>query len=353
MKYLVVAFLSSVGPDYAADASPSLRKIITKIEDLGGEVTLEESPNGRRVVAVEYRGASATDDFLACLSKLSSIKELRLQDAEMTDSKLRHLAALTDLRLLDLSGTAITAAGLAHLKGLTRLEWLSLSDCKLDAAMFAAIKQFDRLEDLYLDGSEVDGGAIGQLKGLKKIRSLSLSFCTGVTESSLRAIGGFSDLASLDVSGIKSVAKDVKFLRGLPALRRLDIGVVATDSILAEVASLKNLRELSIDICPVSDVGIKSIASMRKLEVLVASGTKITDAGLRLVCKLVNLRILDVADTAVTDAGITCLSKLEHLESVTLPGKTVTKEAVGKLQRQLLHCAIIRGTLSFGPLAIR
>ena len=66
-----------------------------------------------------------------------------------------------------------------------------------------------------------------------------------------------------------------------------------------------------------------------------------------------NLRafeILDLADTAVTDAGIACLSKLKHLESVTLPGKTVSKEAASRLQRKLPHCSIIRGTMSFGPL---
>ena len=54
-----------------------------------------------------------TDKFLVLLSELTSIEELRLQDAEMTDSRLQHIAALTNLRLLDLSGTAITAAGLA------------------------------------------------------------------------------------------------------------------------------------------------------------------------------------------------------------------------------------------------
>ena len=73
-------------------------------------------------------------------------------------------------------------------------------------------------------------------------------------------------------------------------LRRLDIAVVATDSILREVAFIKNLRELSIDLSSVTDAGIKSISTMRKLEVLVASGSKITDAALRDVCKLTSLR---------------------------------------------------------------
>ena len=62
MKYLVVAFvavaafLSSVAPGLAADGGTSVRKTVAKIERLGGLVTLEESPSGQRIVAVEFGG---------------------------------------------------------------------------------------------------------------------------------------------------------------------------------------------------------------------------------------------------------------------------------------------------------
>ena len=97
-------------------------------------------------------------------------------------------------------------------------------------------------------------------------------------------------------------------------LRKLGLTAVATDAVLRQAKSLKELRELSVSLSEVDDAGFKDIAEMMNLEFLAADGTKITDACLKRDTGLTHLTYLSSADTAVTDEGIQKLIRHERAD---------------------------------------
>ena len=112
---------------------------IREIERLGGYVQTEpERPKWLyghlgdhmmkmfdEVVYVHFN-RQATDTALLGISKLTSIRNVWLEDTQVTDAGLAHLKGLTELGCLWLDNTHVGDAGLAHLKGLVKMEQLWL-----------------------------------------------------------------------------------------------------------------------------------------------------------------------------------------------------------------------------------
>jgi hypothetical protein len=108
-------------------------------------------------------------------------------------------------------------------------------------------------------------------------------------------------------------------LKGVSALKQLhildltgfkEIGIGVTDRGLKELASLRQLRMLSLAYTPVTDSGLKALISLKQLRTLDLSGTKVTDKGLKTLASLKHLRELSLHGTEVTDAGVKQLRKV-------------------------------------------
>ena len=67
------------------------------------------------------------DEDLACLGKLTRLRELSLSPAEFSDAGVKHLAGLTSLERLYLGGAGLTDEGLKYLKDMTKLDYLGLT----------------------------------------------------------------------------------------------------------------------------------------------------------------------------------------------------------------------------------
>jgi Leucine-rich repeat (LRR) protein len=229
------------------------------------------------------------------------------------------------------------------LKALPGLKRLVLYGSKIDGAAAAMIAGFSNLEDLSLDHCQLNDEAVDRIKTLRKLRSLSLWWSTGMSASALEEIGTIRNLETLDLSAVKGAAKDVKYLRKLPQLRHVDLSLIATDSTLEQLEGLDNLREIDVNGAKVTDAGLKRLGSLRNLERIGAAYTKITDAGLCQLKGLVHLNDLSLDDTAVTNAGLVNLYGLKELRNLILLGTKVTKEGADKLQKALPNCYIEYG----------
>src|SRR5262245_58748045 len=77
------------------------------VKALGGGVTLDEKQLGNPVIAVDLRHTNVTDELLAKLQFVPSVKSLDLSKTAITDAVLNHLRSLKSLRRLYLWDTKI------------------------------------------------------------------------------------------------------------------------------------------------------------------------------------------------------------------------------------------------------
>ncbi len=131
------------------------------------------------------------------------------------------------------------------------------------------------------------------------------------------------------------------------------------------VASLRHLKVLACDRCPLGDDDLQHFAGLTELEYLNLRGTGHTDEGLRHLSKLrnlswlaiaapgvtghgvahlrplSNLRLLTFWNSALTDAAYEHLREMKSLQELFLGGSKVTRKTIGKLEQDLPDCAVM------------
>lgn len=116
---------------------------------------------------------------------------------------------------------------------------------------------------------------------------------------------------SLDLSGLKTLDDDgIRQLAALDSLENLNLsGTAITDRALETIATLPNLRSLSLAMTHVTDDGIARLARCRGLEEVDLSWTRTGDAALRTLAGFERLRQLRTG-SLVTDAGLPLLHQI-------------------------------------------
>jgi hypothetical protein len=109
---------------------------------------------------------------------------------------------------------------------------------------------------------------------------------------------------------------------------------------LKDLAKYHQLKSLKIARSPqVTDMGLKELASFKQINELSLGGSWITDSTLKELANLeqiVRLRLTDCPN--VTDKGIQELSGMKELEYVYLYGSSVTAQGKSKLSQALRKC---------------
>lgn len=197
---------------------------------------------------------------------------------------------------LNLAKYAVTfEAGLGMCFSRT-LRWLKLSDRRLSF--------LDEPHDSppLLDSHKILDKDLLFLSKLAGLDTLILCDCNSITDAGVAHLAALSNLESLDVSQCKQIRQIVR----LPtSLRELAFDH-ATDSSLACVAALVNLRVLRMPHGKMTDAGLAHIAGLLNLWQLdLFNCAEVTDAGMAHVATLPKLRFLILSYCSkVTDAGL-------------------------------------------------
>jgi hypothetical protein len=120
-------------------------------------------------------------------------------------------------------------------------------------------------------------------------------------------------------------------------ITRLDAGGMMTDAVLARIAELDHVTEISLGGSrQLTDDGLLHLARMPQLEKLDLSeypGGRITDRGLDVLRYLPNLRIFEMTwQRGITDAGVANLRFCDRIERVNLMGSPTGDGAIEALQ---------------------
>ena len=139
---------------------------------------------------------------------------------------------------------------------------------------------------------------------------------------------------------------DSDILASLAPLRELTLelrGVPLSDEGLKSLLAKAKLVGLDVSGSELSDRGLQEFASKRpRLRLLDLSFTRVSDEGLKSVASLSELRHLSLIDCQVTDRGITSLTRLLQLREVYLSKTAVSSQAAEQLRRKFPMCRIER-----------
>jgi Leucine-rich repeat (LRR) protein len=150
-----------------------------------------------------------TDDGLAHLTKMRSLKKLEIGSSQVTDRGLGYLSQIKTLERLELpqEQRGITDSGLAYLGQLPNLRQLHVSrihfnDPKMNTEYYTdkgleALARCTGLEELSIGSIGITDAGIDHIAKLTKLKWLNLFGCDNVTDKGLARLAGIKSLTTL------------------------------------------------------------------------------------------------------------------------------------------------------------
>ncbi|ELU11898.1 hypothetical protein CAPTEDRAFT_102929 [Capitella teleta] len=258
-----------------------------------------------------------TDSTIACIAgHQKQLQELELGGcAQITTNALLLLACgLSNLRRLNLrSCCKITDEGVAYLTGQSHtvptgtamLEHIVLQDCQ-------------KITDVSLKYLSL---------GFSQLKSVNLSFCTGVTDSGLECLSRMPSLQELDLRACDGISDHgVGYLaEGLTRLSVLHLSFCdrITDTALLHIShGLIHLTALSLCDCSISDEGIQHLigSSQDIVKLNIGQCDRLTDASLELIAQnFTQLHTIDIYGcTRITKLGVKHLRDQPHISAINM-----------------------------------
>ncbi|MBI5093834.1 MAG: M48 family metalloprotease [Candidatus Hydrogenedentes bacterium] len=280
-----------------------------------------------------------TDQGLAHVGRLSSLRELSINVTKIQGPGLTQLAQLPRLEHLELQGANFGNNGLKYLSDLPALKslWLRGDDQPLKSLRLLALgksvttdkalvtlSEMDSLEELWLSSnpkSVISDAGLSQLTKLRHLKRLHTGGTsnTPITDEGLRSVSTMSSLRELQVCGGEGITDaGIAHLATLTQLEKLFVMTDShrvTDQSLVQIGALKNLQNLYI-FCsksPFTTSGLNALNGLTRLEFLSISGAKHDDAVLDW-SGLTRLEDLTITMTPFRDADLVSLGKLTNLK---------------------------------------
>src|SRR4030095_11333214 len=291
------------------------------------------------VQRIEERGGYVVRD------RTGDITEVSLARTDATDDDVASVAQIKTLKRLDLSFTYVTDLGIKELRGLRQLEDLDLetAEALTDAAM-NYVREIPTLKRLKVRGVDItDAGmpAIGHMTGLV---ALDLSH-TMIEDVGLEVLPSLGQLEELKIGGNMITGLNLSFLKLLPKLKRLSLNGVQrrnagacwtpriTDLDLETIALLSGLEELDLGVgiglgrggkpaapgggncrltggLQITDLGVAKLSALKNLKRLNLSGAKLTPAGLKVLAGLPLERLNLFACETLDDSAAAILMEI-------------------------------------------
>lgn len=310
-----------------------------------------------RVSGVDLDHNKKIDDAgLANLAGLSRIQYLHLRNTNVSDAGVRHLESLSSMQTLILDNTRVSDEGIQHLKRMHNLQTLYLHGTQITDKGVETLSQLPALQQLNVGDTQVTGTGLAMLKQLKQLHLLTLQG-TNVADADLNILETFTELKILNVADLGVSDATLSRIATLEHLHTLSVGPSGqlTDDGLKHLASLNELKGLSVSHTNIGDAGLKHLENLQTLKSLHLDDTNITASGIaRLAKALPELESLSVGQTGIgdeglrgignlkltylqldkmeiTDTGLAHLSRLDTLETLKLTGSPITDEGLKHL----------------------
>uniref|UniRef100_A0A0D3HQI1 F-box/LRR-repeat protein 15-like leucin rich repeat domain-containing protein n=1 Tax=Oryza barthii TaxID=65489 RepID=A0A0D3HQI1_9ORYZ len=219
-----------------------------------------------------------TDVSLAAITtSCPSLISLRMESCSLVSSKGLQLIGrrCTHLEELDLTDTDLDDEGLKALSGCSKLSSLKIGICLriTDEGLRHVSKSCPDLRDidLYRSGAISDEGVTHIAQGCPMLESINMSYCTKLTDCSLRSLSKCIKLNTLEIRGCPMVSSAglSEIATGCRLLSKLDIKKCFEINDMGMIFLSQfshNLRQINLSYCSVTDIGLISLSSICGLQ---------------------------------------------------------------------------------------
>jgi Leucine-rich repeat (LRR) protein len=168
-------------------------------------------------------------------------------------------------------------------------------------------------------GGVVTRDSAGQITGVD-LRS------SWATDSDLAELARLPELRKLDLSLSRISDRGLRGLRAAPKIEELNLYFAeqVTDEGMSIVKGWKHLKKLNVRGTKITDNTLEFLASVPTLESLDIGFAEVTDVGLDRLTSLPNLRELTIAGNKLTDVGVHLLRQLPQLTYLDIGGSQRT-----------------------------
>lgn len=212
------------------------------------------------------------------------------------------LADLIDVEAVYIQRMPLTAELVSALVPLPKVNLLSISDAPPAEGDLAKLSGWRNLRTLRLSGMVLDERVVGSLSKLDSLETLSIFNCK-FTPGACRAIAGIKSLKSLH-------------------LRQLDVSPTEFTTLLWELESAPQLRQLDLVAVPIDNESVPLLAHLTQLVSLGLGSKDIDDNAVPELCTFTHLRQMDISGTEITlPSRDNSASGATQLEAALLPAK--------------------------------
>lgn len=170
------------------------------VEDLSGISTLQY---------LTLDGCNVTSDMLPQLARLKNLTNLDLSRNSISDKKLAALGELTKLTHLNLTGAEIDGEGIAGLALAPALDTLNLRTSELSPQALDGIAKLSQVRYLILDDIDLSAADFSKLRGMKALRYLDVANCR-ITDNNARSFGELTQVTKLLLKDNREVSSYVR-----------------------------------------------------------------------------------------------------------------------------------------------
>jgi hypothetical protein len=245
-------------------------------------------------------------------AEMPALKELSLSGCERLDLSLLHLSnSLLSLNLD--SSHFVDNDSIAMLSQIASLTSLSLSYCS-KVTNVSPLSSCLALEELTLIHTSVDAAGIEGLERIPTLRVLYMWACRQLRD--VTCLQRCVSLETLALNGAAVTSEGLRGLENIPTLRSLNVSQCDVSTVVG-LSSSRALTSLDLSSTNIDDAGIaglENIASLTRLDL--RSCSRITS-----VCSLrmsPSIWALNLSETGITAAGLVGLNEIPTLEIVAL-----------------------------------
>lgn len=240
-------FMGPISQQYAMSTTMELRPKNRNLDDR----VLKVCGRVNTLERVDLPYIKITDDGIASLAHMHSLRVLRLDSAPITDDGLARLRRLTKLQVLDLGHSRITDSGLADLQQMRELSDLTIGSPYLTDRCGQYLRECRSLEELSVGGPAITDRLFEDLQGLhlKRLRFIG----THATGEGLKSLKNQSQLTYLSMSLNYVDDRSIANLALFPNLRCLQLNEPElSDAAIEHLLKIPHLGQLYIGWCPIT-----------------------------------------------------------------------------------------------------